>query len=126
MTTLQDLLTRVEAATGPDRPLDADIHRMVHGIGERGVVLWTDVAPYVESVDAALALVDRLLPGCVYQMGTMQSGIEGGWAQIWLADSTEGGDCFSTDSKRFALPLAILAALLKALIAQEATRKETA
>jgi hypothetical protein len=29
--TLQDLITRLEAATGPDRELDADIHAAVFG-----------------------------------------------------------------------------------------------
>lgn len=74
-----DLIERLNAATGPDRALDYDLHEIAWGdwLGANGYARdgsgwWSDSPPvtgcnraappeyYTTSVDAALALVERL------------------------------------------------------------------
>lgn len=91
MTTIAELIGRLERATGPDRWIDAHIHG-VHfnqeiSVNEGGMVLtdhcvlgWIDpgkeninfnpsgigerMLRYTASIDAAIALAERVLPGC--------------------------------------------------------------
>lgn len=95
---LEDLVGRVEAATGPDRELDGAIalavggwHRdwLDEGRNPHHMPDWywwhtddhphqaTDAHPrYTSSIDAALALAERVLPG--YRWGVSQAGIRTG------------------------------------------------
>jgi hypothetical protein len=74
--TLQSLLSRVEAATGPDRKIDLDVARALvpdlvdppitinlyltgREVRAPEFILWR----YTASVDACIALADRVLPG---------------------------------------------------------------
>lgn len=57
MTDLQSLLTRLEEAERPDRGLDGCLDGLVDHDNEA----WPP--PYTASLDAALALVERALPG---------------------------------------------------------------
>lgn len=117
--TVDDLIRRVEAATGPDRELDARIKYAVHAglrsFGSLDAWLSTDtsrkrscVPEYTASIDAALALVERVLPGCQWIIGRQTAGAsdakigsQSGWSkQPWTHAATP--------------PLAILAALLRA------------
>jgi len=112
MSDLTALLERVRSATGPNRELDGYIAILLNDplssfeiLGRRG---WA-YPEYTASVDAALALVERMLPGadpiCL-------AGEAGRW---WASIDTFDG--VGEDAEWFrSAPLAILAALLSALI----------
>jgi hypothetical protein len=133
---LNDLLSRVEAATGPDRELDAAICEALFGVtvdrkgNPAGWGVWAVVSHadpeggdisaeafdrlsfYTASIDAALVLVKRVLP-------------EHGPISLIIAGSAEcmidaNDACAPALGKAFGKtpPLAILAALLKAIQAQ--------
>lgn len=133
---LQGLLERVEGAGGPDRELDADLMIQFEAPGSVKVKQktggWTTAHPkyakgamnymivgktkypdqYTSSVDAALALVERVLPEWQVYMevlrpanGGCRASVEPNLASGWRRGAT--------------LPLAILSALLRALIAKD-------
>ena len=113
---LADLLAKVTAATGPDIEIDAALY--VLEVPRMADVLphWSDVqkrdliTPYTASIDAALALVERMLPG---------------WG-VSLHIGDTGASCAVSKPVKFeeiwgsapTVPLAILAALLSALSSQ--------
>jgi len=145
--TKADLLQRVEAASRPDRILDAMIAADLAGLclhgswhtegpdGDRGHVCddcgadsWgnlgkqgqrlTDPLPtFTASIDAALALVERLLPGawCVMAKG-----------RLTAAEPLYGCELLFNHDEQLGIAsghtqaLAIVAATLRALIAKEA------
>ncbi len=127
MTSLDGLIERVRAATGPDRGIDRDIAERVAATkfrtGKRGrewfedshggVETWTrHPTPYTASVDAALALVERMLPGWCNSTGLDAD--DQCWAYVWSkkrALSPPEGQAEGMPSR----PLAILLALLTAL-----------
>lgn len=139
---LRGLLERVEAATGPDRELDRDISVAVGflHVGDRGRLYM--IAPddgghiygglgddiliprLTEKIDAAVALVERVLPEWVWQI-ERQLTYEGRppfFADISTVDNCRGRNGTETGSAYAATPpLAILAALLRALIAKDPT-----
>jgi hypothetical protein len=108
--TLRSLLERVRAAKGPNVQLDNDICSALQ-----------DPAFVLHSIDAAVALVGRVLPGS--DIGLDIEALSSGHAvaKIWTRDF---GDeslhefGWSGDKLMPSAPLAILAALLSALIAQ--------
>jgi hypothetical protein len=133
MTSLTELLARVEGATGADRELDADI--MIALDPER--LNWAEYqaslpcgAPsdtiakerrwrafqYTASIDAALALCERVLPGCTWELSLGRD--EDGLYYIANIQSDDyqsyGNGCLRSTSS-----LTTVAALLKALISQE-------
>lgn len=118
MTDFADLLARVREAKGPDRDLDAAIalatgwtHEVNH---EEDYECWRKsdgkaayLPRYTASIDAALALVERMLPGkwpLILDTAT---------AIMWATESRIEFSGSKIDLSR--LPLAILAALLSAL-----------
>lgn len=141
---LEALLERVETATGPDRGLDDAIafatqyrpdsqhdrlgsfadHEAKHNYETAWIAhapwrsQW-DIPFYTGSIDAALALVERVLPGWTVANLSQQDD------KSWFCELREG---FLTSYDRVATsfgaygklpltaPLAILAALLRALI----------
>lgn len=146
MDSMEDLLAKVAAAEGPDREIDARIWQamnpdqqvLFYGGDVRtrrpaeygrladfpleGFDDWEGIAGHVgapsltSSVDAALALVERVLPGVRLRMGYEAD-----------ADPDEGDDgpwFARIDGPRFysapTLPLAMLRALLSALITKAA------
>lgn len=136
MIDLADLLARVKEATGPDRELDAQIgaalgaetSRLKSGLRMRHApwlswsgTHWHDLPRWTASVDEALDLVERLIPGTLHASGSMEDGPfcrlvtppirKRGVPANW-------GYCNATASTP---PLAILSALLTALIAQHST-----
>lgn len=135
MTDLAGLLERVKAATGPDddgsnpdwrmrkRALDADIWGLGHEVVWDGLAYyepapeqsWVIVPHVTASIDAALALTERVLPGGVDAVLKLQTGGKYFHAEL----ETEEGD--ETAFNHPSLPLAILAAMLSAIIAQEPT-----
>ncbi len=131
---LSDLLLRVEGATGADRALDAAIehatrfHRGLQlGLKPEHIAVWRHVGngevesqgtryaspAYTGSLDAALALVTRVLPGWQVTLG--QHRAPGKRGDLWKASLTspQGG---GMDTGWAPTPaLALLAAMLKAL-----------
>lgn len=143
MTDLTELLARVEAATGPDRELDAEIFIRVARDGDDSIVYnrqiekvwigrdWFDFPRYSGSVDAALALVERVLPGWWRQHFVTPEGDRRFCVslQSHFVDKDEqkamekrGEKLIYTGSLRWfpTEPLATLAACLRALIAKAA------
>jgi len=124
---LTALLERVRNATGPDRELDADILIALECIDEApwDIIVGRDVinklssrtyshpAPITYSVDAALALVERVLPGGMNMVLKLQTGGEYFHAEY----ETDDGDV--TAYNHPSLPLAILTALLLALTSNQ-------
>ncbi len=139
--TLPELLSRVEAATGPDRELDRDIweavtnectHRETQfvylenderelecvncGADTYGADKWSGLTA---SLDASLALIGRVLPGCKWSAGSYSfiDGHAGGEARIVLRNGfdsdADNEGCYETPT------LALLAAMLKALITRQ-------
>lgn len=123
-----DLLERVKAATGPDRELDWRIAEVLN-IPEPwpATTAWPPfmagskfdkaLPAYTTSVDAALALVERCLPGWKRSLFEKRGG---GWiARV----SSPRWDTFTSgeDTPMPTAPLAILAALLSALTAPPET-----
>ena len=120
--TLRDLLERVERSTGPDRELDAHIAIKAAGMTPTAVYghellgnLHT--APsrfpaYTSSVDAALALIGRVLPGAE---GFVEFGKRP--VAVLFIDGDDGQT--STVGRAPTPALALCAALLAAMIEQE-------
>lgn len=128
---LTPLLSRVEEATGPDRELDRDIaehfypeiltreHRVVVG----GQFAWqhptyglTRCEHYTASLDAALALCERVLPGWLRFVGDLDPTDPRATATVCqgLIGSLSGRGF----APRNQYALALLAALLRAKIAE--------
>jgi len=101
------LLERVKAATGPDLGIDEAVR---HAIDKRMMepqLIWRETFPYTASIDAAVAMTERVLPGWEWQVRKT------GYVELHhpthhLKDEVGYG---ATP------PLAILAATLSALIA---------
>jgi hypothetical protein len=84
--------------------------------GGYGAYVYHYPEPYTDSIDAALALANRLLPGCSWRLQT-ESDSEGFDAVVLSAERTP-----PSDGRVTGLPtpaLAILAALFTALIANQ-------
>jgi hypothetical protein len=128
---LAELLARIEAEAGPDRELDGRIWCSVNGyefvawdgagvvyrFREPGIRHMDDdhIQPVTRSVDSALALVERVLPG--HQAG-FQPGFACYRAQIIRIEKSVSAQLAADAKHSASAPLAILAACLRALIAK--------
>lgn len=136
MSALTELRERVLAATGPDREIDGDFAILagwtfVKMKGDRnpywrkpGVTEWymrSDLPNFTASIDAALALVERMLPGCglFFLRGEDEAGNTAGLYQKGCGSHAAPEHQFEETADT--PPIAILAALLSALIAKEET-----
>ena len=126
--TISSLLSRVRAASGPDRELERDI---CIALGLKWTKVdehnfsWYKVTPhwacFTQSIDAAVALVERVLPGC-HRWYTLSLVIDNGTATFCIANRERGPDIepfYVTEGHEASAPLAILAALLSALEQKE-------
>ena len=112
LATLTALRERVIAAKGPDQKLDSAIWlKTSHQCKDHGIDGWTK---YTASIDAALALVGRMLPGHGWSVGSDFARQGQPFATIGYDEEDRRGSAFAHTP-----PLAILAALLSALIAME-------
>ncbi len=121
MSTIDELIERVEKATGPDRGIDAAMFRVDQPDLARsspwpqftidqdeGRDDFKAIPRYTASIDAALALMERKLPGWRISMDQMEDG--------WDTDLSEPGNRSGVfNATRKTLPLAIILALLIAL-----------
>lgn len=127
-----ELLTRLRAATGPDRELDADIERAFFVGAEldaapweyRGKGFWIDLSEidgfntvdarkFTESIDAAVALAERALPGWKWLVSSSDliNECEGlSYASVWLPEADEGNPA-KAPTPALALCIAIVEAL---------------
>lgn len=121
---LDTLLDRVRTATGPDRELEIALVEFFVGPGEAVLheVHHIRAYEYLSSTDAALALVERTLPGCgivIDREPSAKGGAPAGAAVYgWIGEEGhEGraGEHFDATGPTF--PIAILSALLSALTA---------
>lgn len=107
-----ELGERVGKATGADRRLEIDIWRALDG-GEEAYAAGRTPLPwlnnYTESVDAALGLVERLLPGSEMTMLLNHA------PRDWQTACIRVAPLKSVCGEEATLPLAIIAALLRAL-----------
>lgn len=145
---LDDLIGRLEVCTGPDREIDAELMRLEHDWEERHIGAtdendtpvkdwvwvnratgeWRSTAPlhFTESIDAALALVERKLPG--YRWGVSSAPMRTGFYPDGKPSYGEGFKAHLTEPSALrpmptiasgaTAPLAILLTLLRALKAQ--------
>jgi len=127
-TDLNALLERVKAAKGPDREIDIAIHVIVTNEGRIGdyasvdeytnsaIQLGWNTPRVTSSIDAALALTERVLPGAKRSATELVAG----WAASVLIVDSGHPDFVSEDYHADAptAPLAILAATLQALISR--------
>jgi hypothetical protein len=122
MIILKDLLARVEAATGQDRELDdalEDAFGGPHGIR-------SGPAPLTSSIDAAVALVECLMPEWSWEVERVKEDafsseveeIRKKTTAAALAILSKQGHVFT--AAHSSAPLAILGAMLKAKIAEAA------
>lgn len=138
---LTDLLERVEKAEGADRELDALICEALFGVEVDRVGspaswgVWSmeltrpdldgpesvfdRLAPYTGSLDAALALVERCLPDHQWLVRQRHEGAPFGRGYFANVPTGWPGERQHFDAYGRTAPLALLAAMLKALISQE-------
>jgi len=145
--TLLDLARRVEALEGPDREVDA---RLCHVFERRGIFIdwgddcgrfkpevvdrwgdpeWAEAGrhlgkghvPYTASLDTSMALMAEKLPGwCLDTLGDDASG-EIGKLKILGATAEVTDGMRGIQGQAGTRPLALLAAILKALATQESS-----
>lgn len=106
-----ELIERVRNATGPDRALDEAIRHSIDAKMVEPQLLWRETLPYTASIDASIALAERLLGHAVLIEVTTQIGAA---QHSCVIDLVELDEPISVENVRTA-PLAILLALLTAL-----------
>lgn len=120
MNDLPTLLDRVRKADGPDRELDAALALAIGGWkmwkSKHGYWELANLPELTACIDAALALVEQVLPGCAFT-------IQRDWGDLnrcsISTDDITPTPPYVEDGQT--LPLAILAALLSAIIARQET-----
>jgi hypothetical protein len=127
MTTLKELAAMLDAAAGPAREIDNKIATVLDGWSASDVVGFYDLMhthkplpKYTSSIDAALALVERLLPGWAFNVCFRAAGDTTGDDAGWSVELRRPYEWLPFSTAPTA-PLAILKALVAAMIAQEKT-----
>lgn len=106
---LTELIDQVKAAKGPSMGLDDDIRSVLNDGYQNG-----RLSPYTASIDAALALTERVLPGAEMHITLNHP------KNDWQTASIRVAPLKLVSGEEATLPLAIIAATLSALIALEA------
>ena len=141
MTDLHSLLTRVEAATAPDRQIDCLLdclrtgREFIEWTADTGIVGYRFKHPtlgwelgcwrvgYTASLDAALALVEEMLPGwdwSVRHSVSADGDVRYANAVVWLPSDPRDDEAPRHWANHDHSPaLALLSALLRALIAKQ-------
>jgi len=131
MTTRTDLVAMLEAAEAGSRELDAAVWLAATGEvvawpwGQPdadgpwcvyGNAMWTPLAGLTTSLDAALALAERVLPGWRRHLNELPPSTGLGWeATVW----TDAADLSVHPSRAPTAPLALCIAVLRATAAAE-------
>lgn len=129
MTDLAELLGRVKAATGPDRVIDRWLQLLLVNEGRTGRFrskeAWIEACRsqrwatehFTRSIDAALALTDRVFPSLVINSVKLGDG-SGNWQvrEAWTDEAEVVSEWSPLEPRPGAL--AIVEVLLSALIAQ--------
>ena len=130
---LRKLESRISEAKGPSQELNADIWVITGGPSRRNYHYWRGCQPKGESptvrnyaldrapnltgsLDAAIALIERVLPGAEWQVSTLYGRAT---AELPLNQSELNNGVFRDDSN---VSLALCLALIRALIAKESPR----
>jgi hypothetical protein len=108
---ITDLIERVEGATGPDRALDTAIERALFG-DEPITEGWQGTLEYTASLDLALALCERVLPGWRVSVAHERNGE---WSAFLITE-----DCDTAKAYAPSPALALILAMLRALQAKGA------
>jgi hypothetical protein len=136
MSKCADIIARLEAATGPDREIDYliyDFEMQKAGLETRLADLlphWTEeqrrstLALYTDSLDAAIGLVERMLPGCDWLCRSGGRTLDGGafFANI-QPTPLRGGDEWIDGETTFpawavSAPHALILSMFRAIEAQ--------
>lgn len=137
---LTELRERVAKAVGADRAIDVAVARAFAAkqptrmapMDEEGSAMgvidanneWVEIPYVTQSVDAALGLVERLLPGWVFSICGPDSMDSRSLANLW-PDAQPFPAELDINEPGQTLPLAILAALLSAMAALHPEMGET-
>lgn len=105
MTNLQPLLDRLEAASGCDERLNGELDGLVDHENEA----WPP--NYTESLDAALALVERKLPDADFDISKRQ----GQWDCRWCDSEADVWRVYKAPTA----PLALLIAMCRTLTSEQ-------
>lgn len=131
------LIDRLSKLDGPDREVDAEleavfvggrvhyndpankeavIERPIDGLWIRGIYPYRKIARYTASVDAAIALAERVLPGWKWRVGRTEL-FSNGWSYVHKydpsnCDRTDEAAC--ADGKAANPAIALCIALLRA------------
>lgn len=112
--TLSELLARVEKAEAPDLELGRAAANTLLSCGVAGANFCATNGNPAASLDAALALLERVLPGCDWTISN-ESPIDGPGPFAWVQPAIgEGSRAYGKTPA-----LALLAAMLTALISKE-------
>ncbi len=114
---LQNLGSRIGATTGPSRDLD---HEIASAIDRRSD--GQQVREYTSSVDTCLTLIRRVLPDWHWHVGHGPRGILP-YASLLKTSNPGDGEEIRVEATAPTVPLALLHAAVKALIADQEGRK---
>lgn len=116
---LRALLTRLEAASGGDRDIDRELEHQFVGVPRPPAGMqMAHPSRFTDSLDRAVGLVEKMLPGWRWVVHNPRSGLSYGAS---VSDPARGGIVAVAEKGIASAPLAVCAALLKALIAQAET-----
>lgn len=101
-----DLITRLSKLEGPDREVDVEIHRLLF---PKDSVFGHILPTYTASVDAAIALAERVLTGWRWRVGDS-------YANVWIDAKLDDMDFVGSH------PVPAIALCIAILRAKEARR----
>lgn len=121
---MMDLIARLEVAKVGSRELDAELMRIVPGsqvVGHfgdyewrsDGTGVWRSLPVPTKSIDAALGLAERVLPGWLWSVGTSDDG-----SAISVLDDLNASGGFA-EARAHTPALAMCISILRAKLAEE-------
>lgn len=115
--TRSDLIEKLEKAEGPDRELDRSLSETFGRKNDFGVLIcagYLGIGDFTSSVDAAVRLCERVLPGHGYDIARCEQC----HATIWEKDKNGNFVSRTYQVPGATLPIALCIAILKALQAK--------